>query len=121
MPFSTPVPTTITRKFKGTANGLSGRAAGDAIVRAILDHFKCEITVLSSDGFGELFRVGMGDPSHGIHGVHIHPIGVEWGSFELKAHKNAVEFVADDQFNMYLGSLLAGLETGRYRAGFKFR
>jgi hypothetical protein len=109
------------RQFKSAAGGLSGRAAGDAIVRTILDHFKAEITVLDKHGVGELFRIGVGDPSHGIRGVHIHPITVQWGSWELKAHKDAIEFLTDENFNMYLGSLLEALETGRYRAGFKFR
>lgn len=103
------------------ANGLSGRSAGDAIVRAILDHFDAEITVLDKHGVGELFRIGVGDPSHGIRGVHIHPVNVQWQTWELRAHKDAIEFLTDDHFNMYLGSLLQGLETGRYRAGFKFR
>ena len=109
------------RQFKAAGNGLQGRLAGNTIVKAILDHFKAEITVLDKHGIGELFRIGFGDPSHGIHGVHIHPISIQWASWELKAHKDAIEFLSDDDFNMYLGSLLGALETGRFRSGFQFR
>jgi hypothetical protein len=109
------------RQFKGAAAGLNGRQAGEAIVVAILNHFKAEITVLDPHGTGELFRVGSGSPSHGIHGVHIHPVSVQWGTWELKAHKDAIAFLSDENFNMYLGTLLAALETGRYRAGFGYR
>jgi hypothetical protein len=35
----------------------------------------------------------------------------------LRAHKDAVAFLTDDDFNMYLGTLLQALELGRYRAG----
>jgi len=37
----------------------------------------------------------------------------------LKAHKDAVAFPANEDFNMYLGTLLQALELGRYRVGFK--
>ena len=37
----------------------------------------------------------------------------------MKAHKVAIAFLTDDDFNMYLGTLLQALELGRYRAGFK--
>ena len=32
--------------------------------------------------------------------------------------KDAVAFLTDDDFNMYLGTLLQALELGRYRVGF---
>jgi hypothetical protein len=37
--------------------------------------------------------------------------------FELNAHKDAIAFLTDDDFNMYLGTLLQALELGCYRAG----
>jgi hypothetical protein len=119
MPFSPPVPPALLRQFKKAADGFTGRRASEKIIEAILAHFRAEITVLTADGQGELFRVGTGSPSHGIHGVHIHPISVQWGTWELKAHKDAVAFLSDANFNMYIGLLLQALELGRYRAGFK--
>jgi hypothetical protein len=121
MPFSTPVAPPLMKQFKSAANGLTGRAAAEAIVQAVLAHFKAEVTVLDRHGIGELFRVGSGDPSHGIHGIHIHPISIQWGTWDLKAHKDAIAFLPDENLNMYVGSLLQALETGCYRAGFKHR
>jgi hypothetical protein len=88
-------------------------------MQAVLNHFRAEITVLDQGGDGELFRVGSGAPSHEIHGVHVHPISVQWGTWQLKAHKDAVAFLTDEDFNMYLGTMLQALELGRYRVGFK--
>jgi hypothetical protein len=119
MPYSPPVQPQLLRQFKDAGRGLNHRQAGEQIIVAVLGHFRAEITVLDRDGDGELFRVGSGAPSHGIHGVHIHPISVQWGTWQLKAHKDAVAFLTDDDFNMYLGTLLQALELGRYRAGFK--
>jgi hypothetical protein len=122
MAFSSPLPWQLLKQFKGAANGFTGRQAGEKIVAAILAHFhQAEITVLTPDGGGELFRVGQGSPSHGIHGVHIHPTRIQWGTWELKAHKDPVALLSDDNFNMYVGTLLQALETGRYRVGFKKR
>jgi hypothetical protein len=98
---------------------MSQRQAGERIIQAVLAHFRAEVTVLDRDGDGELFRVGTGNPSHEIHGVHIHPISVQWGTWQLRAHKDAVAFLTDADFNMYLGTLLQALELGRYRVGFK--
>jgi hypothetical protein len=89
------------------------------MMQAVLDHFRAEITVLDADGDGELFRFGSGSPSHGIHGVHIHPVSVQWGTWQLRAHRDAVAFLTDDDFNRYLGTLLQALELGRFRVGFK--
>lgn len=118
MPYSTPVPPQLLRVFKDAGKGLPNRQAGERIIQAALNHFRAEITVLDRDGTGELFRVGSGNPSHAIHGVHVHPISVQWGTWQLKAHKDAVAFLSDDDFNMYLGTLLQALELGRYRVGF---
>jgi hypothetical protein len=118
MALSQPVPRETLRQFRDAGKGLPPRQAGERIIQAALNHFKAEITVLDPHGNGELFRVGAGSPSHGIHGVHVHPISVQWGTWELKAHKDAVEFLKDADFNMYLGTLLQALELGRYRAGF---
>lgn len=118
MAYSARVNPQLLRQFKEAGKGLSPRQAGERMIQAILNHFRAEITVLDQSGEGELFRVGSGDPSHGIHGVHIHPISVQWGTWQLKAHKDAVAFLTDDDFNMYLGTLLQALELGRYRAGF---
>ena len=98
---------------------MSPRQSGEQIILAVLNHFRAEITVLGPDGDGELFRLGSGAPSHAIHGVHIHPISVQWDTWQLKAHKDAIAFLTDDDFNMYLGTLLQALELGRYRAGFR--
>jgi hypothetical protein len=46
------------------------------------------------------------------------PISVQWGTWQLKAHKDAVAFLTDTDFNMYLGKLLQALEVGRFRIGF---
>ncbi len=119
MAYGPRVPLPLLRRFKDAGKGMSQRQAGEAIIRAVLDHFRAEITVLDRNGDGELFRVGKGDPSHGIHGVHIHPISVQWGTWELKAHKDAMAFLTDKDFNEYLGTLLLALEVGRYRVGFK--
>jgi len=118
MAYAAPVPSPLLRQFKQAGKGLSPRQGGERILQAILNHFRAEITVLDRDGRGELFRVGSGAPSHNIYGVHIHPISVQWGPWELRAHKDAVAFLTDDDFNMYLGTLLQALELGRYRAGF---
>lgn len=118
MPFSPRVPTELLRTFKEAGKGLPPRQAGEQIIQTILSYYRAEITVLDSNGTGELYRVGMGFPSHGIQGVHVHPISVQWGTWELKAHKDAVAFLKDDDFNMYLGLLLQALELGRYRIGF---
>jgi hypothetical protein len=75
--------------------------------------------VLDQFGEGELFRVGSGSPSHNIHGVHIHPVSVQWGTWQLRAHKDAVSFLTDDDFNMYVGTFLQALELGRFRVGLK--
>jgi hypothetical protein len=107
------------RHFKNAGQGLSQRQAGERIIQAVLAHFRAEVTVLDAHRDGELFRVGAGNPSHGIHGVHIHPISIQWDSWQLKAHKDAVAFLKDADFNMYLGTLLQALELGRYRVGFK--
>jgi len=117
MAFSAPVAPQVLRTIKEAGKGLPQRQAGEHIMRAVLNHFGKEVTVLDRDGQGELFRVGAG-PSHGISGVHIHPISVQWGTWQLKAHKDAIEFLTDSDFNMYLGTLLQALEIGRYRAGF---
>jgi hypothetical protein len=119
MAYGLRVPLPLLRQFKDAGKGMSQRQAGEAIIRAVLDHFRAEITVLDKYVDGELFRVGKGDPSHGIHGVHIHPITVQWGTWELRAHKDAVAFLKDKNFNRYLGTLLLALEIGRYRVGFK--
>jgi hypothetical protein len=119
MPLSSPVPPPLLRRFKEAGKGLTPRQSGERIIQAVLDHFRGEITVLDRTGEGELFRVGSGAPRHHIHGVHIHPISVQWGTWQLKAHKDAVAFLTDDDFNMYLGTLLQALELGRYRVGFE--
>ncbi len=119
MPYSARVSPQLLRQFKNAGHGLSPRQGGERIIQAILDHFRAEITVLGRDGIDELFRVGTGDPSHGIHGIHIHPVSVQWGTWQLKAHKDAVAFLTDDHFNMYLGTLLQALEIGRFRVGFE--
>jgi hypothetical protein len=118
MPLSSRVSRQLLRTFKESGKGLPPRQAGERIIQSILQHYRAEVTVLDSNGTGELFRVGMGFPSHEIHGVHIHPISVQWGTWELRAHKDAVAFLKDDDFNMYLGLLLQALELGRYRIGF---
>ena|ERR1035437_9771934 len=118
MPYTAPVHPLLLRQFKAAGEGLNPRQAGERIILAILDYFRAEITVLDRDGTGELFRVGSGAPSHNIHGVHIHPVSVQWGTWELKAHKDAVAFLSDVDFNMYLGTLLQALELGRFRVGF---
>jgi hypothetical protein len=118
MPFNDPVSRELLRGFKSAGGGLPKRQAGAKIVEAILAHYKAEITVYNDDGHGELFRIGSGNPSHGIQGIHVHPISVAWGTWELKAHKDAVAFLTDDDFNMYLGKLLQALEVGRFRVGF---
>jgi len=121
MAFGPRVRPQILRQFKDAGKGLSPRHAGEQIILAVLNHFQAEITVLDRDGDGELFRVGEGSPRHGINGVHIHPISVQWGTWQLRAHKDAVAFLTDEDFNMYLGTLLQALELGRYRVGFKKR
>jgi hypothetical protein len=118
MPFSTPVPPVLLRQFKSAGYGFAGRQASEKIMEAILAHFRMEITVLTADGNGELFRVGSGNPSHGINGIHIHPTSVQYRTGELRAHKDAVAFLTDANFNMYIGLLLQALELGRFRAGF---
>jgi hypothetical protein len=118
MPLSAGVPAPLLRAFKATGKDLSPRLAGERIIQAVLTHFRAEITVLDATGDGELFRVGSGNPSHGIQGIHIHPISVQWGTWQLKAHKDAVAFLTDKDFNMYIGTLLQALELGRYRVGF---
>ena len=117
MPFSPPVPPQLLRTFKESGKGLPPRQAGERIIETILEYYRAEVTVLDAFGTGELFRVGMGYPRHGIHGVHIHPISVQYRTWELRAHKDAVAFLKDDDFNMYLGLLLQALELGRYRVG----
>ena len=119
MPFTSPVPAPLLRQFKEAGKGLSPRQGGERIIQAVLDHFRAEITVLDKIGDGELFRVGSGAPRHGVHGIHIHPISVQWGTWQLKAHKDAVAFLTDEHFNMYLGTLLQALELGRFRVGFE--
>jgi hypothetical protein len=114
MPLSAPASPSLLRAFKAAGAGLLPRQAGERIITAILTHYRAEITVLAADGEGELFRVGMGNPSHGIVGVHIHPVSVQFESWELKAHKDAVAFLKDKDFNMYLGALLQALEIGRF-------
>jgi hypothetical protein len=118
MPFSPRASPQLLRTFKDSGKGLPPRQAGERIILSILAHYRAEVTVLDSNGTGELFRVGMGFPRHGIHGVHIHPISVQWGTWELRAHKDAVAFLKDGDFNMYIGLLLQALELGRYRIGF---
>ena len=117
MQLGAPVPSELLRTFKESGRGLASRQAGERIIQSILEHFRAEVTVLDSYRTGELFRVGMGFPSHGIHGVHVHPVFVQWGSWELRAHKDAVAFLKDADFNMYLGTLLQALELGLYRVG----
>ena len=117
MPFNAPVAPQLLRRFKEAGKGLPPRQAGEKIMMAALEHFRAEITVLDSGGTGELFRVGAGSPSHGIHGIHIHPVRVQWDTWDLKAHKDAVSFATDEHFNMYLGLFLQALELGRYRVG----
>ena len=119
MAYGLRVPPQLLRQFKDAGKGSGSRQASERIIQAALNHFRAEITVLDKAGEGELFRVGSGEPRHGIHGVHIHPISVQWGTWQLKAHKDAIAFLTDDDFNMYLGTLLQALELGRYRAGFK--
>jgi hypothetical protein len=118
MAYTTPVHPQLLRQFKAAGEELSPRQAGEHIILAILTYFRAEIAVLDRDGSGELFRVGSGAPSHNIHGVHIHPISVQWDTWRLRAHKDAIAFLTDDDFNMYLGTLLQALELGRYRVGF---
>jgi hypothetical protein len=119
MAYRTRVSPELLRQFKEASQGLDPRRAGETIILAVLDHFQAEITVLDRDGDGELFRVGMGYPSHGINGVQIHPLYVQWGTWQLKAHRDAIAFLTDEDFNMYLGTLLQALELGRFRAGFE--
>lgn len=119
MPYAPRVPLTLLRQFKSAGQGISGRQAGIRIIEAILAHFRAEITVLDKDGDGELFRVGSGNPRHGIHGIHIHPVSIHSLTFQLQAHKDAIDLLSDADFNMYVGLLLQALELGRYRAGFK--
>ena len=119
MSYAVRVPPNLLRQFKSAGLGFTGRQAGVKIIEAILAHFRAEITVLDKDGFGELFRVGSGNPRHGIHGIHIHPVSIHSQTFEMQAHKDAIDLLADEDFNMYLGLLLQALELGRYRAGFK--
>ena len=88
-------------------------------MQAVLAHFRAEITVLDKGGFGELFRVGEGNPSHGIHGVHIHPMTLHSLTHEMIAHRDAVALIHDNDFNMYVGLLLQALEVGCYRVGFR--
>lgn len=118
MPLSPPVPARLLREFKDAGKGLRPREAGERIIQAALNHFRAEVTVLDKDGVGELFRVGSGAPSHEIHGVHVHPISVQWGTWQLRAHKDAIAFLTDQDFNMYLGTFLQALELGRFRIGF---
>ena len=119
MGYSLRVSPQLLRQFKSAGQGLQGRQAGIRIVEAVLAHFRAEITVLDQDATGELFRVGQGDPRHGVHGVHIHPITLHSRTHEMIAHKDAVALLTDTDFNMYIGLLLQALELGRYRAGFK--
>ncbi len=119
MAYSTPVHPQVLREFKAAGEGWPPRQAGERIIQAILNYYHAEITVLDPFGDGELFRVGTGAPSHNIHGVHIHPVSVQWGTWQLKAHKDAIAFLTDDDFNMYLGTLLQALELGRFRVGFE--
>jgi hypothetical protein len=46
MSFGTPATPEQIKHFKSAAAGLSGRTAGEAIVKSILDFYKAEITVL---------------------------------------------------------------------------
>jgi hypothetical protein len=119
MAYSPPVHPQLLREFKDAGKGLEPRRAGERIIQAILNHFRAEITVLDRDGIGELFRVGSGSPSHDIVGAHIHPVTVQYKTWQLKADRHAVAFLRDDDFNMYLGTLLQALELGRYRVGFE--
>lgn len=120
MPYSVPLPAPVLRQLKSAGRGLTGRLAGIKIMEAVLAHFRqVEITVLNGHGDGELFRIGTGNPRHGIHGVHIHPVMVHSQTFQLEAAKHAVLAIKDEDFNMYLGLLLQALELGRYRVGFK--
>jgi hypothetical protein len=107
----------LLRQLKEAGKGLSPRKAGERILQAALDLFRAEITVLDQLGESELFRVGSGSPSHNIHGVHIHPVSVQWGTWQLRAHKDAVSFLTDD-VNMSIGTFLQALELG-FRVGFK--
>ena len=113
-----PTPQALLRAFKNAGAGHPPRQAGERIVEAILAHYQHEITVYTDDRQGELFRIGKG-PRHGISGIHIHPISVQFDTWELKAHKDAVAFLTDKDFNMYLGTLLQALELGRFRVGFE--
>ncbi len=113
MALSQRVPAPLLRDFKAAGKGLSPRLAGERIIQTVLNHFRAEITVLDATGEGELFRVGSGSPSHHIHGVHIYPISVQWGTWQLKTHKDAVAFLTDADFNMYIGTFLQALELGR--------
>jgi hypothetical protein len=51
MSFGTPATPEQIKHFKSAAAGLSGRTAGDAIVKSILDFYKAEITVLDPRNF----------------------------------------------------------------------
>jgi hypothetical protein len=121
MSFGTPATPEQIKHFKSAAAGLSGRTAGDAIVKSILDFYKAEITVLDRYAIGELFRVGIGYPSHGIYGIHVHPIRFHGLTGESRAHKDPVELMTDEKFNMYVGLLLQALETGCFRSTVKSR
>jgi hypothetical protein len=120
MPFSTPATAAQIRQFKQAANGLSGKIAGEAIVKAVLAAYNGEITVMDRHGLNELFRIGLG-PRHGIDAIHVHPISFHGRTGESKAHKDPFDLMSADEFNMYVGTLLLSLETGCFRAGFKYR
>ena len=121
MTYASPLPAELLRQFKGAGKGLAPRPAGELIIRAVLDYFHAEITVLDRNSNGELFRVGPANAkeSHKIIGVHIHPVQLHSETWELMAHRRAVSFVKDVDFNMYLGLFLQALELGNYRVGLK--
>jgi hypothetical protein len=119
MKFTQPPTAAELRDFKSAGDGQAGRHKGYAIVLAILNFYKMEITVYDRRSHdGELFRVGLGNPSHGINGIHIHPCFYHYRTGVPKPGKDAVALITDDDYNKYVGLLLQALELGNFRAGF---
>jgi hypothetical protein len=129
MPKSLPLPPFEIQMLRNAGAGFPGEIGQELIAMAALRRFELkEITVFSTDGLHEYFRIG-DKGKHKIRGVHVHEPYFTWDEANgrpagnLKAGSSGVVGLTGDGRlkgppGRYVDEMLRALAEGRYEVGY---